>query len=122
MPWVCIDKQALDEKYENEKSSFDFSKTGVWNSVHRSLRNLKTETIDILLIHSNGNDLDIINHSDAVETLIEIKKKGLARNIGMSTYSPEGTLAALGFSDVIMATFNLEDLSLIHIRRCRRAI
>jgi len=107
--WIISTKAG--EKYENEKSTFDFSKTGVWNSVHQSLKNLRTETIDILLIHSNGNDLDIINHSDAVETLIEIKKKGLARNIGMSTYSPEGTLAASGFSDVIMATFNLEDSS-----------
>ena len=107
--WIISTKAG--EKYENERSSFDFSKTGVWNSVHRSLKNLNTETIDILLIHSNGNDLDIIDHSDAVETLIEIKEKGLARNIGMSTYSPQGTLAASEFSDVIMATLNLEDPS-----------
>ena len=107
--WIISTK--VGERYENEKSSFDFSTAGVWTSVHRSLKNLKTEAVDILLIHSNGNDLDIINNSDAVETLIEIKKKGLARNIGMSTYSPEGTLAASGFSDVIMTTFNLENSS-----------
>ena len=65
----------------------------------------------ILLIHSNGNDLDIIKNSEAVETLIEIKEKGFARNIGMSTKSPGGTLAALEFSDIIMATLNLEDSS-----------
>ena len=107
--WIISTK--VGEKYENKKSSFDFSKTGIWNSVHQSLENLKTEAIDILLIHSNDNELDIINNSDAVETLIEIKKEGLARNIGMSTKSPEGTSAALEFSDIIMAPLNLEDSS-----------
>ena len=84
--WIISTK--LGEKYENKKSSFDFSRTGVWNSVHQSLNNLKTEVIDILLIHANDNELEIIiNNSDAVETLTDIKKKGLARNIGMSTKS-----------------------------------
>jgi aryl-alcohol dehydrogenase-like predicted oxidoreductase len=107
--WIISTK--VGEKYENKKSSFDFSRTGVWNSVHQSLNNLKTEVIDILLIHANDNELEIINNSDAVETLTDIKKKGLARNIGMSTKSPDGILAALEFSDIIMATLNLEDSS-----------
>ena len=113
--WIVSTK--VGEKYENKRSYFDFSRTGVLNSVHQSLENLKTEAIDILLIHSNENELDIINNSDAVETLIEIREKGLARNIGMSTKSPEGTLAALEFSDIIMATLNLEDSSNIEAIR-----
>ena len=60
--WIVSTK--VGEKYENKRSYFDFSRTGVLNSVHQSLENLKTEAIDILLIHSNENELDIINNSD----------------------------------------------------------
>ena len=63
------------------------------------------------MIHSNGNDLEIIEESDAVETLLRIKNDGLARYVGMSTKSAEGTEAASVFSDVIMAPLNLTDRS-----------
>ena len=107
--WIISTK--VGESYENNKSAFNFSKEGIKESVHKSLKSLRTETIDILLIHSNGNDLEIIEESDAVETLLRIKNDGLARYVGMSTKSAEGTEAASVFSDVIMAPLNLKDRS-----------
>ena len=64
-----------------------------------------------MLIHSDGNDLDILNRTDAMPTLQSLKDRGLVRYIGMSTKTVEGGLAAMQVSDVLMVTFNEQDVS-----------
>jgi aryl-alcohol dehydrogenase-like predicted oxidoreductase len=107
--WLICTKAG--ETYENGKSKFDFTARGITESVTRSLANLKTDYLDIVLIHSNGDDLNILNHTDAMSTLLDLKAQGAVRLVGMSTKTVEGGLRALAFSDVLMVTFNLDDRS-----------
>lgn len=107
--WILCSK--VGEKYEDGVSTYNYSADAVNKSVAESLKKLATDYLDILLIHSDGNDMDIIQQTDIVDTLTNLKKQGLVRYIGMSPKTVEGTKAALSFSDVIMVTLNIEDQS-----------
>lgn len=111
--WILCTKTG--EQYTAGTSSYDFSSQAVTDSVAQSLRRLKTDYLDIVLIHSNGDDLNILHQTDAFATLERLKEKGDIRYIGMSTKSVEGGKAALDVSDVLMLTLNLEDQSNIDV-------
>ncbi len=107
--WLLCSKAG--ETFVNGQSIFDFSGTAIQGSVEQSLKNLKTDYLDMVLVHSNGDDLDIIEHSDALETLQVLKQAGKIRWVGMSTKTTSGGLAAIAACDVLMVTLNLEDQS-----------
>src|SRR5690606_26992164 len=86
---------------------FDFSPGHVRASVERSLARLRTDYIDVVLVHSDGNDMAIIEQAGTLEALAELKRKGLVRAIGMSTKTIEGGLATLARADVAMVTYQL---------------
>jgi aryl-alcohol dehydrogenase-like predicted oxidoreductase len=111
--WILCTKTG--EHYAAGRSSYDFSRQAVMDSVAQSLKRLKTDYLDIVLIHSNGDDLHILHQTDAFATLERLKEKGDIRYIGMSTQSVEGSAAALAVSDVLMLTLNLEDQSNIDV-------
>jgi aryl-alcohol dehydrogenase-like predicted oxidoreductase len=60
--WVISTK--VGEQFENGKSNFDFSATTTELSIKRSLKRLKTDYLDIVLIHSNGFDEEILDKTD----------------------------------------------------------
>ena len=111
--WLICTKAG--EFYDDKRSSFDFSREGISQSIERSLSQLNTDYLDIVLIHSDGNDLEILEQTDAMLTLLEWKKKGVIRAIGMSTKTVEGSLAALEHSDVLMVTLNASDPSHVSV-------
>lgn len=100
--WVICTKAG--EEFINGVSHFDFSKEAIIKSVERSLQRLKTDYLDIVLIHSNGDDVSLIQQDEVLLTLQRLKEKGLIRAIGMSSKTVEGGLLALQNSDVVMAT------------------
>ena len=102
--WLICTKAG--ENYEDGQSSFDFSSSAIRNSVERSLTRLNTDYLDLVLIHSDGQDLDILNNSGAISTLQSMQSKGMIRAIGMSTKTVDGGLAALDVCDVVMVTYN----------------
>mgnify|MGYP001811924612 FL=1 len=104
--WVIMTK--VGEIFENGQSRFDFSADHTRQSVENSLHKLKRDIIDIVLVHSDGNDMDIINNEAALETLEKMKQAGLIRAYGMSTKTIEGGRWIVENADVVMATFNLE--------------
>ncbi len=104
--WVICSK--VGEEYDNNKSIFDFSAGHTRLSVERSLRRLHTDYIDIVMVHSDGNDLDIISRADTLSELEKLKQEGLIRSFGMSTKTVEGGLKAVDVADGVMATYNLE--------------
>ena len=117
--WILCSK--VGEAYGDGHSHYDYSPSAVKQSVARSLTNLRTDYLDILLIHSDGNDLDIIEGTDIIDSLARIKEQGLARHIGMSTNTVAGTRAALAFSDILMVTLNLVDQSQLGVIQEARA-
>ena len=61
----------------------------------------------MVLVHSDGNDLRIIEQLGTLDALAELKQRGLIRAFGMSTKTVEGGLAAARESDAVMLTYNL---------------
>ncbi len=98
------------EHFDNNsgESFFDFSRDGLIRSVENSLKLLKRDVLDIVLIHSDGNDVPVIEQFKALETLNELKSQGLIGATGMSTKTVEGGLLTLDQADIVMVTHNLE--------------
>jgi aryl-alcohol dehydrogenase-like predicted oxidoreductase len=107
-PRFCLVTK-VGEEFENGKSTYDFSANHIRFSIERSMQRLRTDFLDVVLIHSDGNDMEIIQHSDAIPTLQSLQQKGLIRAIGMSTKTVRGGLAALRLMDVAMVTYNLAE-------------
>lgn len=95
------------EEFGARGSRYDYSGRFLRASVEASLRRLGTEYLDILLIHSNGDDRRVLNETDAVETLSQLKREGKARVIGISAKTPEGVRGAARSLDVVMAPYSL---------------
>jgi len=104
--WVLVTK--VGEEFENGVSRFDFSATHTRMSIERSLKRLCTDVLDIVLIHSDGNDDAILAQGDCVATLLDCKQRGLIRAIGMSTKTLAGGLRAVRELDLVMLTWNLQ--------------
>ena len=102
--WAICTK--VGEEFTTGKSFFDFSAEHTRRSVERSMRDMKTDYLDIVLIHSDGEDLKILEQTDCLATLFKMKEKGQIRAIGMSTKTLEGGLRAVETLDLVMATYN----------------
>lgn len=103
--WIVCTK--VGEEFIDNESYFDFSPKAIRNSIERSLRRLKTDYLDIVLVHSNGEDIKLIEEMSVFETLQTFKKNGTIRAFGMSTKTVEGGMLAVDHSDVVMVTYNL---------------
>lgn len=102
--WVIVGKAG--EEYEQMQSKHNFTKDYIIKSIQRSLKRLNTDYIDLLLIHSDGNDEEIINQHDIFNTLAIAKQQGLIRYSGMSTKTVNGGILAIHHADVAMVTYN----------------
>ena len=104
--WVVMTK--VGEIFENGRSRFDFSAQHTRQSVENSLKTLKRDELDVVLVHSDGRDMEIIHDTAVLETLEKLKQLGMIRAYGMSTKTVEGGLWIVENTDVVMATYNLE--------------
>jgi aryl-alcohol dehydrogenase-like predicted oxidoreductase len=102
--WLLCSK--VGEEFAAGQSRFDFSPEHAGASVRRSLHRLQTEVLDLVLVHSNGADLAIINEMGTLQALQQLKDEGLIRAFGMSTKTLAGGLAAAPHCDVLMLTYN----------------
>jgi aryl-alcohol dehydrogenase-like predicted oxidoreductase len=103
--WVISTK--VGEEFADGLSTFNFSPAHLRFSVERSLRRLRSDYLDMVLVHSDGNDCDIIEGYGVFAELEELKRAGLLRAYGMSTKTLEGGLLAAQYADVVMVTYNL---------------
>ncbi len=102
--WVICSK--VGEEFQDGQSQFDFSAAHTRKSVERSLKRLRTDYLDIVLVHSDGSDEAIIHHSDCFETLQRAREEGLIRAYGMSTKTVAGGLLTVLYADIVMVTLN----------------
>lgn len=105
--WLICSKAGEEFDAATGQSHYVFSREHITLSVERSLKRLGTDRLDIVLIHSNGDDLDVIDRFGALDTLERLKVQGKIRATGMSTKTIEGGLRALAASDCVMVTHNL---------------
>jgi len=122
--WVIASK--FGETFVDGVSSFDFSREAALRSIDESLRRLQTDYLDLVLVHSNGEDVEIIKKYDAFETLAELKKSGKIRAFGMSTKTVLGGLLAVEKSDAVMVTYNpaetVEQVVIAHAHQLGKGI
>ncbi|MBC53406.1 MAG: aldo/keto reductase [Gammaproteobacteria bacterium] len=102
--WVICSKTG--EEFVGGKSTFDFSAGHTRKSVERSLRRLNTDYLDLVLVHSDGNDVGIIEQTDCFETLARCRDQGKIRAFGISGKTVAGGLLAAPLCDVVMVSCN----------------
>lgn len=105
--WVIVSK--VGEEFDNGVSRHDFSAAHTRLSIERSLKRLETDFIDLVLVHSDGNDLHILNDCEVYQTLAELKQEGKIRGFGFSGKTVEGGVKALEQGDCAMVTYNLNE-------------
>lgn len=101
--WVLIGK--VGEEFGDGVSSHHFSPDHFRHSLERSLRRLCTDHVDVLLIHSDGSDMAILEDDALMRTMDDFRAEGMARAIGMSTKTVAGGIRTLERMDVAMATY-----------------
>ena len=102
--WVIVTK--VGEEFHQGVSSFDFSAAATRASIERSLRRLGVEALDVVLIHSSGDDLALLEQEAVLPTLRNLQQAGLIRAVGMSSKTVAGGLRAVECCDVVMVTYN----------------
>jgi aryl-alcohol dehydrogenase-like predicted oxidoreductase len=102
--WIISTK--VGEEFVDGESRFDFSPEAIRHSIERSLKRLRTDYLDIVFVHSNGDDLYLIEEETIFLVLEAYKKAGKIRAYGMSTKTIAGGLLTVDKSDLAMVTFN----------------
>ena len=101
----------VGEYHINGKSHYDFTAKSTAASIENSLKSLGRSELDLVMVHSDGTDADIIEKSDVLQTLQKYKDKGWVRYIGFSGKTVAGSLLAIEQVDAFMVTLNIEDSS-----------
>ena len=85
------------------------SKIDIIDSIKESLAALQTDYIDVYMLHDSNPG--IIQHPEVLNCFYKLKKEGIIRAAGISTYTPDETEAVIesGVWDVIQVPFNLLD-------------
>ena len=122
--WVISSK--VGEEFNDGVSHFDFSAASVRKSVERSLKRLRTDYLDIVLVHSNGEDEKIIQEYAIFSVLNDLRDAGMIRAFGMSTKTVKGGLLAVDHADVVMVMHNpiyTEEQSVIaYAHQCGKSV
>jgi aryl-alcohol dehydrogenase-like predicted oxidoreductase len=105
--WVICSK--VGERFSNGVSEYIYTEEVTRQTVENSLRELNRESLDIVLVHSNGNDLHILQHTPVMETLLRLKQEGKVKATGISSKTVEGGLYALQHMDIVMCMYNLQE-------------
>ncbi|MCF6411400.1 aldo/keto reductase [Pseudalkalibacillus salsuginis] len=79
------EKMILQTKCAIRKGYFDFSKEHIVSSVEGSLKRLKTDYIDILLLHRPDA---LMEPEEVAEAFNELKESGKVRHFGVSNHNP----------------------------------
>ena len=79
------DKILLQSKCGIRKGMFDFSKEHILNSVDGILKRLKTDYLDVLLLHRPDA---LVEPEEVAEAFDQLEKSGKVRNFGVSNQNP----------------------------------
>ena len=99
----------VGETFEDNRSFFDFSSAAIRNSILRSQDRLKLDVLDLVFIHSNGDDLHVLNQTEVVSALQDLKAKGTIQAIGFSGKTVQGTRESLSWADAVMVEYHIND-------------
>lgn len=116
-PGVFHVSTKVGEEFEDGQSRFDFSPEHARRSVERSLRRLGRETLDVVLVHSDGSDVEIVERAGTLDALADLRREGKVRAFGLSAKTVAGARAAMAGSDVLMLTLHPGDTAMLPVVR-----
>ena len=102
--WVIAGKAGED--FVDGVSTYDFNPAAIRRSVEKSLQNLQTDYLDVLLLHATTGDEDLCRDDALIRTLADLKAEKLVRAVGLSTYSASAGLLGAEIFDVLMVAYN----------------
>jgi aryl-alcohol dehydrogenase-like predicted oxidoreductase len=100
----------VGEVFEDGQSTYDFSREPVIASVQRSLKRLRREVLDFVLVHANDDDF-VLKQTDVAQTLADLRARGLIRFIGHSGKTVAGARLAMQWADALMIEYHPRDAS-----------
>ncbi len=113
----CVISSKVGESFDNGTSTFDFSESAIKRSIDRSLERLRRNQLDIVLLHSSGDDEQVLTEHSPLATLQHLQYQGLIGACGFSGKTLNGGRLALELgAEVLMITLNAEqqgDLPLV---------
>jgi len=109
--WIISTKAGETYNPKTQESNYNFNPDFIKQSLHNSLKILNQDSIDVFLIHSDGNDLDILNNDNLITQLDKLKSDGLIRAHGISSKTIEGGMLATDLLDCIMVEYNINNKS-----------
>jgi aryl-alcohol dehydrogenase-like predicted oxidoreductase len=95
------------ESFDGQGSFHDFRSGALVASLESSLRRLGTDHVDLLLLHSDGRDREILEQTDALAGLLQCREEGKTRAIGLSAKTSAGIRLAARDLDAVMAPYGL---------------
>ena len=102
--WLLCTKAG--ERFDGNRSHYDFSEERILRSVDESLRRLRTDTLDIVLVHADGRSFADIAAAGAMRALRRLQREGVVRAVGFSGKGTVDSEAALPCVDVLMCAVN----------------
>ena len=105
--WLLCTK--VGEEFDGVRSNYDFSATHTLTSISRSLERLRTDTLDIALVHTDGRSMAEIEAAGTFQALRRLQREGVVKAVGFSGKGPADGRAALPLSDVLMCAVNAND-------------
>jgi aryl-alcohol dehydrogenase-like predicted oxidoreductase len=94
------------EEFDGKNSQYIFTADHTRMSVERSLKRLKTDYLDCVLVHCSRDDVSVLCDTDVLPTLHDLKREGKIRFIGASTYSITAGMMAAQYLDCVMVAYN----------------
>lgn len=94
------------EEFSDGKSNYIFTAEHTRMSVERSLKRLKTDYLDCVLVHSSRDDANVMTSTPVLEVLAEFKAAGKILSFGVSTYTVDGGKKAVDLCDAVMVAYN----------------
>lgn len=106
--FVLISKCGAIDGFTRE----DWSKTGIVETIERSLRLLRTDHLDVAQLHSCP--AEILRQADCIEGLIRAQERGLCRFVGYSGDNADAAYAlGIDFFDTLQTSVSIADQSAI---------
>ena len=102
--WLLCTKAG--EEFVDGRSRYDFREDAVLRSVANSLRRLRTDYLDLLLLHADESGVAAIEAAGGFRALRRLRRQGVVRAIGFSGKNVADGRAAMTRSDVLMCTVN----------------
>jgi aryl-alcohol dehydrogenase-like predicted oxidoreductase len=102
----------VGERFEDGRSTYDFSVEAITRSVTASLAALRTDRIDCLVVHAPREDAAVLRDTPVTDALRDLRERGVIRTMGFSGYTHEAFRLAIAEGyDALMVEYHPLDTS-----------